>query len=86
MSTEEMTYTNQIKQFDERLARIEKAILGDERHDQKGYKQRLAEVEETSGINKTRLDKIIWICVGAGAGTGGVTVAVVEVVAKVLGG
>lgn len=82
----EMTYTKQIQQFDDRLARIEKAILGDDIHDQKGYKQRLAEVEDLAGSAKTKIDKIVWVCVGASAGTGGTTVAIVEIISKIIAG
>lgn len=62
-----------LNKLEDRLERIERALVGDRDMGVPGMVKRLDDVESKVALIDRRMSKIFWICVGAGAGSAGLT-------------
>ena len=58
-----------LTKLEDRLVRIENALVGDREMGVPGMVKRLDDVENKVAIFERRMNKIFWICVGAGTGS-----------------
>jgi hypothetical protein len=61
-----------LNKLEDRLERIERALVGDRDMGVPGMVRRLDDVESKVTVFERRMSKIFWICVGAGAGSAGI--------------
>ena len=61
-----------LNKLEDRLERIENALVGDRDMGVPGMVKRLDDVEVKVSTIERRMSKIFWICVGAGTGSAGI--------------
>ena len=72
-----------LNKLEDRLERIEIALVGDRDMGVPGMVRRLDDVESKVTIIEGRMSKIFWICVGAGAGSAGIAQVLIEALGRV---
>lgn len=73
-----------LNKLEDRLERIENALVGDRDMGVPGMVRRLDDVESKVAIFERRMNKIFWICVGAGAGSAGAAQLIGELLTKAM--
>ena len=71
-----------LTKLEDRLERIENALVGDREMGVPGMVKRLDDVESKVTLIEGRMSKIFWICVGVGAGSAGVAQMVGHVLSR----
>ena len=71
-----------LTKLEDRLVRIENALVGDREMGVPGMVKRLDDVENKVAIFERRMNKIFWICVGAGTGSAGIAQVVGELLSR----
>lgn len=71
-----------LNKLEDRLERIENALVGDRDMGVPGMVRRLDDVESKVNMIEGRMSKIFWICVGAGAGSAGIAQMVGHALAR----
>ena len=71
-----------LNKLEDRLERIENALIGDRDMGVPGMVKRLDDVESKVAIFERRMNKIFWICVGAGTGSAGIAQVVGELLSR----
>lgn len=69
-----------LTKLDKRLERIENALLGDEDLGHLGMAKRLDVTEKKVGRLEDRLERVLMLCIGAGATSAGLTELVIRFV------
>ncbi|MGA1670637.1 MAG: hypothetical protein ACO39X_05760 [Candidatus Nanopelagicaceae bacterium] len=72
-----------LTKLEDRLVRIENALVGDREMGVPGMVKRLDDVENKVAIFERRMNKIFWICVGAGTGSAGIAQVVGELLSRI---
>ena len=72
-----------LSKLEDRLERIENALIGDRDMGVPGMVKRLDDVESKVAIFERRMSKIFWICVGAGAGSAGIAQVAGELLSRI---
>ena len=72
-----------LTKLEDRLVRIENALVGDREMGVPGMVKRLDDVESKVAIFERRMNKIFWICVGAGTGSAGIAQVVGELLSRI---
>ena len=72
-----------LSKLEDRLERIENALIGDRDMGVPGMVKRLDDVENKVAIFERRMNKIFWICVGAGTGSAGIAQVVGELLSRI---